>query len=503
MNKKLENLKKEYESIHPSEEFRQKINTILEQSQAIQQQNNKVFQKQKRYFGILAAGFAVLAVGFIGTLNVSPAFAATVSELPGMNHIVNVLTFHKYEFSQDNMQAEVVTPEITGLSNKELEEALNKEFQQYSNKIIEKFEKDVQSLQSAFPDSDPHMGVFSSYEVKTNTEDYLALDIFVTNIAGSSSDIHKYYTIDKHTNSLVTLSDLFQPDADYVTPISQYIAEQMRRQNASGENFYWIDYEDVPEWNFKSINENQNFYINETGNIVICFDEYEVGPGSSGSPCFEIPQQVVADILKTNIPATQSNASDTKTISQNATELSEDELKQKLTEDFHQYGQKIIENFEKDIAALLPADSQSAPHMGIISNYTVKTNTADYLSIQLYTASTVGTFSMQKYYTIDKHTNTLVVLSDLFQSGADYLTPINQYITEQMRRQNASGENVYWIDYQEVPEWNFKSINENQNFYINETGNIVICFDKYEVGPGSSGSPCFEIPQQVVANILK
>ena len=83
---------------------------------------------------------------------------------------------------------------------------------------------------------------------------------------------------------------------------------------------------------------------------------------------------------------------------------------------------------------------------------------------------------MQKYYTIDKHTNTLVVLSDLFQSGTDYLTPINQYITEQMRRQNASG---------------------------NETGNIVICFDKYEVGPGSSGSPCFEIPQQVVANILK
>ncbi len=495
MNKKLEVLKKEYESIQPSEAFRQKINTLLEQTPNLEQSNQNWFQKHKKSFHAIAAGFAIAVVGFIGTLNMSPAFAATVSELPGMSSVVNVLTFHKYEFSQGNMEAEVVTPEITGLSNKELEQALNKEFQEYSAKIIENFEKDVEDLQSAFPQDEPHMGIFSDYQVKTNTEDYLSLDIFVTNIAGSSSEIHKYYTIDKHTNALVTLPELFQEGADYITPISEYIAQEMRRQNASGENFYWIDYEDVPDWNFRFIDPNQPFYINESGNIVICFQEYEVGPGSSGSPCFEIPQNIIKNILATPV---QSNSMDTQSASQQSEQLSEQALIQKLSEDFQQYGQSVAESFEKDAAMF----SENDPHMGILSSYTVHTNTEDYLSIQIYTVSTTNTLFMQKYYTIDKHSNTLLALSDLFQKGADYVTPISEYIIQEMRRQNASGENFYWVDYEAVPDWSFQGIAEDQPFFINASGNIVVCFDKYEVGPGSSGSPCFEIPQNIISDIL-
>ena len=32
--------------------------------------------------------------------------------------------------------------------------------------------------------------------------------------------------------------------------------------------------------------------------IVVCFDKYEVAPGSSGSPEFVIPEEIVKDILK-------------------------------------------------------------------------------------------------------------------------------------------------------------------------------------------------------------
>ena len=49
----------------------------------------------------------------------------------------------------------------------------------------------------------------------------------------------------------------------------------------------------------------------------------------------------------------------------------------------------------------------------------------------------------------------------------------------------------------------FSKIDNNQNFYFSENGNIVIVFDKYEVGPGSSGAPEFEIDKSIYERYLK
>ena len=54
----------------------------------------------------------------------------------------------------------------------------------------------------------------------------------------------------------------------------------------------------MPEWNFKSIKDDQNFYLDSNGQIVICFDEYEVAPGCMGLVQFTIDPDAVADILK-------------------------------------------------------------------------------------------------------------------------------------------------------------------------------------------------------------
>lgn len=39
----------------------------------------------------------------------------------------------------------------------------------------------------------------------------------------------------------------------------------------------------------------------------------------------------------------------------------------------------------------------------------------------------------------------------------------------------------------------FTGISENTKFYMNEAGNPVIVFDKYEIAPGSAGAVEFEI----------
>ena len=48
---------------------------------------------------------------------------------------------------------------------------------------------------------------------------------------------------------------------------------------------------------FQHIDPDQNFRLNEDGDLVILFDEYEVAPGSMGLPEFTIPRQSLEDIL--------------------------------------------------------------------------------------------------------------------------------------------------------------------------------------------------------------
>ena len=43
---------------------------------------------------------------------------------------------------------------------------------------------------------------------------------------------------------------------------------------------------------FDKIKENQDFYINNDGNLVICFDQYEVAPGYMGTLEFIISDKI-------------------------------------------------------------------------------------------------------------------------------------------------------------------------------------------------------------------
>ena len=39
--------------------------------------------------------------------------------------------------------------------------------------------------------------------------------------------------------------------------------------------------------------------------------------------------------------------------------------------------------------------------------------------------------------------------------------------------------------------------------YINDNNELVICFDKYEVGPGSTGLAEFVIPKEITSKLMK
>lgn len=284
MSKRIDDLKKQYDSIKASEELIMKANKEIKKSKA------------KRGFtaAIGSAAAFVLAVGVAA--NVSPTFAYAMSDIPVISGIVKVVTMGKYENTDNGYEIKVETPKIEGLIDEETQKKLNDEFAEQAQSVIAGFEQSVKELKAEFGDETVHMGMEYNYDVKTDNDDILAIDTYVYYASGSSMTVHNYYTIDKHTGEIYTLEGLFKDGADYVTPISDYIKNEMKRLNAEEGGMFWVD-DDVFE-GFEKIADDQNFYINNEGNIVICFDKYEVAAGAQGSPEFVIPEDVVADILK-------------------------------------------------------------------------------------------------------------------------------------------------------------------------------------------------------------
>ena len=96
---------------------------------------------------------------------------------------------------------------------------------------------------------------------------------------------------------LLALSDLFLEGSDYVGAVSADILRQMEEQVAAGEGDYFIPGGIWSEEEcFQAIDPDQQFYLDENGDLVIVFGEYEVAPGSMGMPRFVIDQEAISDI---------------------------------------------------------------------------------------------------------------------------------------------------------------------------------------------------------------
>jgi len=292
-NPDLSQAKAEYIQIKASEKLKRQILISLHGERTKTGKEKKKRHRWAKYIATSAAAF-VLTLGVM--VNTIPVFADTIAGIPGMSGVVKVLTFGHYEYHQNGMDANVETAKVNGLLDKALENRINNEFAGYADTVISEFEAEAKAIQKDYPGETVHFGMDSGYEVLTNTKEYLAIDIYLVNTVGSSSTIRKYYTIDKKTQKLITLNDLFLANSDYTTVLEKYVLKEMERQNDTGQHLYWINepgYMPNP-----LVTPDSLFYINPTGQLVICFEKYAVAPGSEGTPAFTIPKDVIANIRK-------------------------------------------------------------------------------------------------------------------------------------------------------------------------------------------------------------
>jgi len=282
MNKAFHSLKDAYMNIDIPEDLEFKIRRPF-----------KVANKKQSRMKIMKSVVGIAAVFsiFTATLNLNQSFAMAMSELPVIGQIVKVLSFRFDVIETENVHANIEAPVITGLENKELESALNEKYFEENKALYDVFKADMDEIEA----QGGHLGIDSGFDVKTDTERILSIGRYYVNTVGSSSTTMTYDTIDKIDGIMITLPSLFIDDS-YIEVISSYLIERMKNEmKEDTSKAYWVLEDDFEP--FTAIDANQNFYLTADGKLVISFDKYVVAPGYMGVVEFEIPTEVIADIL--------------------------------------------------------------------------------------------------------------------------------------------------------------------------------------------------------------
>lgn len=332
IEKRLSAGRKDYQKIPVPEEMRERIEKSIARAEEEKRQNgtdiadvaesaekkqikrrNQAKMNKKKKMGLRIAAVAAAAVATLVILpNTGANVAHAMGSLPVLGKLFQAVTFRDYQYESDRFDANVEVPQIvvddigeagsgtgteqsageTSDSLQETVEQINFDIEKVTNQLIEEFQASA-DLGESYGSLEIH------HETVTNSDRYFTLKLSLYQGAGSGYESYKFYTIDKKTGKQIQIGDLFREGSNYNELISENIKDQMRAQMAEDENkVYWVDYEDVPDWNWNSLKEDQNFYFDEDGNIVIVFDEYEVAPGYMGASEFTVERGVFQDILK-------------------------------------------------------------------------------------------------------------------------------------------------------------------------------------------------------------
>lgn len=249
-------------------------------------------KRPRRRYKLLRPVAAGVVTAFVLVFLLLPNVSANVSyamqDLPLIGGIVKITSIYKKQADSNYHFEDVKTPRLDSSQDlKAPTDQINEEVEKLASEVMEEYEKSIANL------PDAHTGLMIDYDIVTNSSRWFTMKLMVYHAAGSSMVEYHFYHIDKDTGELVTLSDLFQKDYDYVTAFSENIKAQMRQRMAEEENqTYWIYPEAEYDWGFDKIDPDQNFYFDGQGNLVLVFGKYDVAPGYMGTPEFTIPKEL-------------------------------------------------------------------------------------------------------------------------------------------------------------------------------------------------------------------
>ena len=287
-NDKIDKLKENYNNIEIPKELDDVINDAFKESEDKKIENNKkdwrrnMKNMKKWYASAAAVGLIIVSV------NASSTFATSLENIPVIGNIIKIVNFNNYRINKDGMDVSISLPEVSS-DSKDLEYKLNKEFEKEGKEAYKKYEAEVAKLEKEGKTTHKSADIWS--ETIAENDKTASIAIYNTEIEASAATSRKIYNINKENKTVLTLEGMFGNN-DYVDVLSKNILSQMKERTKKDSNdVYFVD-------NTFKIKKDQTFYINDKGELVICFDEYEVAPGSAGLVEFVIPSNIVSKLMK-------------------------------------------------------------------------------------------------------------------------------------------------------------------------------------------------------------
>ena len=168
-------------------------------------------------------------------------------------------------------------------------------------------------------------------------------------------------------------------------------------------------------------------------------------------------------------------------------------LEERVNAEIQEHIDQIVEQVQKETEGAYDdyvEEFGSVPETGHHSldiDYEIMRSDEEILSFVITHIETMASANVKRYfYNIDMKTGNELTLEDVL--GPDYKTIADESIRAQMAERVEKDGAVYFEG-----DMGFTGVTEDTGFYINEAGNPVICFDKYEIAPGAMGTQEFEI----------
>ena len=286
MEEKLRQAKKNYDAIEIPGELSPAVQDAIRRGR---------LQKIGRHFslGKIASCVAACAcIVFMVTLNAFPVLAMDLYDLPVIGGLTKVLTFYRFEAADESIYIRMKVPELKNTGNSELEERINREVRLRVDEKMEETKVRAKEFFEAYlatggvKDEYIPMDFNIDYRINCQNDKYVSFTVSKVETQASFYEECDYYNIDMETGKDLTLRDML--GEDYIERCNEAVREGIAtNEKKNPDEQYFHD-----EMGFQSIDPDQDFYINEAGNVVVVFPKYALAPGYMGSQEFEVlPQQ--------------------------------------------------------------------------------------------------------------------------------------------------------------------------------------------------------------------
>lgn len=278
-----------FSRISPSPELIEQTKEKMRDQMRLERVCRCSFARSRRMLTRLSASAAAVVLVFSLSVNLSPAFADAVRNVPVLGSIAEVVTLKNYFEQKDNVSYSVRQPAVADDQGQVQDDVVNQQIQQAIDTYLADAQQRIEEYKEAYLATGGTEEEFLSrniqvqvdYQVFSQTEDTLSFALYMDENWVNSYGIVKYYNLDLQTGQPLTLQDLLGDN--WQSMVNEEIAAQIQQQEQEGVP-YLID-----ESTFSGVTDQTKFYINDQHQIVIVFDKYEIAPGSSGRPEFVLP----------------------------------------------------------------------------------------------------------------------------------------------------------------------------------------------------------------------